>query len=85
MDDINIRRLGWAGHITRMGDEKTLKKALNGKFYNTRPVGKPRTRWEDVVRRDTSQILGIRRWRRRAEDREEWRGLLREAMAQKAL
>jgi hypothetical protein len=24
------------------------------------PVGKPRTRWEDVVRRDTSQILGTR-------------------------
>jgi len=44
-----------------------------------RPVGKPRTRWEDVVRRDTSQILGIRGWRRRAEDREEWRRLLRDA------
>jgi hypothetical protein len=26
----------------------------------TNPVGKPRTRWEDVVRRDTSQILGTR-------------------------
>jgi len=24
------------------------------------PVGKPKTRWEDVVRRDTSQILGTR-------------------------
>ena len=36
-----------------------------------RPVGKQRTRWEDVVRRDTSQILGIREWVRRAEDREE--------------
>jgi hypothetical protein len=24
------------------------------------PVGKPRTRWEDIVRRDTSQILGTR-------------------------
>jgi hypothetical protein len=24
------------------------------------PVAKPRTRWEDVVRRDTSQFLGIR-------------------------
>jgi len=34
-------------------------------------VVKPRTRWEDVVQRDISQILGIRRWRRRAEDTEE--------------
>jgi hypothetical protein len=24
------------------------------------PLGKPRTRWEDVIRRDTSQILETR-------------------------
>jgi hypothetical protein len=68
-----------------MGDEIILIKALNWKFRNTRPVGKPRTRWEDVVRRDTSQILGIRGWRRRAENGEEERRLLREAMARKGL
>jgi len=39
-------------------------------------MGKPRTRWEDVVRRDTLQILGIQGWSRRAEDREEWGHLL---------
>ena len=48
------------------------KKILNGKFHNKTPVGKPRTRWEDAVRRYTSQILGIRGWNRRAEDGEEW-------------
>jgi hypothetical protein len=58
---------------------------VNGKFHNKRPVGKPRIRREDAVRRDTSQILGRGGWRRRAEDREEWRCLLREAMAQKGL
>jgi hypothetical protein len=48
-------------------------------------VGKPRTRWDDVIRRDTSQILGIRGWKRRVEEREEWRRLLREGRAQKGL
>jgi len=48
-------------------------------------MGKPRTRWEDVVRMDTSQILGIRGWRRPAEEKEEWRPLVREARAQKGL
>jgi len=49
------------------------KRFSREKFRNKRPVGKPRTRWEDVVRRETSQILEIRGWRRRAADREEWR------------
>jgi len=48
-------------------------------------MGKPRTRWEDVVWRDASQILGIREWRRRAEDRDEWWRLRRETRAQKGL
>jgi hypothetical protein len=60
-------------------------KDLNGKFRNARPVGKPRTRWEDVVRWDTTQILGIRRWKRRAGNREGWKRLLREAGVQKEL
>jgi len=77
--------LGWAGHIVGMEDKRIPKKVLNGKFHNARPVGKPRARWEDVVWRDTPQILGIRGWRRRAEDREEWRRLPREARAQKGL
>jgi len=47
-----------------MEDERIPIKVLNRKFHITRPVGKPRTRWEDVVWRDTSQILGIRGWRR---------------------
>ena len=39
-----------------MEDERLAEKVLNGKFQNRGPVGKPRTAWENVVRRDTSQI-----------------------------
>jgi len=48
-------------------------------------VGRPRTRWADVVQRDALQLLGIRGWRRRAENRDEWRRLMREAKAWKGL
>ena len=57
VEDIKIRRLGWAGHIMRMEKERITKKILNGAFYNTRPAGRPRTRWEDVVQRDALQLL----------------------------
>ena len=83
--DIKSRKLGWAGPIIRMEEERIPKKVLNGNFYTTRPVGRPRTRWADVVQRDVVQLLGIRGWRRRAKNRDEWRCLMREAKVQKGL
>jgi len=85
VEDIKIRRLGWAGHIMRMEDEKIPKKLLNGNFHTTRPVGRPRTRWSNVVQRDALQLLGIIGWRRRTENWDEWRRLMREAKARKRL
>ena len=85
VEDIKIRRLKLAGYITRMGEERLPKKVLNGNFHTTRPVGRPRTRWVDVVQRDALQLLGIRGWRRRDANRDEWRRLMREAKARKGL
>jgi len=85
VEDIKIRRLGWAGHIKRMEEERVPKKVLNRNFYATRPVGRPRTRWADVVQRDVLQLLGIRGWKRRGENRDEWRRLIREAKVRKGL
>ena len=85
VEDIKIRRLGWAGHIKRMEEERIPKKVLSVNFYTTRPVGRPRTRWADVVQRDALHLLGIRGWRRRAENRDEWMRLMRESKARKGL
>ena len=48
-------------------------------------MGGPRKRWADVVHRDALQLLGIRGWRRRTENRDEWGRLMREAKARKGL
>jgi hypothetical protein len=57
------------GSCYENGRWRELKKSfIIGNFiiqdHNTRPVGKPRTRWEAVVQRDTSHILGISGCRR---------------------
>jgi len=46
VEDIKIRRLEWAGHIIRMEEERIPKKVLNGNIHTTKPVGRPRTRWQ---------------------------------------
>jgi len=48
-------------------------------------MGKPRTSLQNVILSDTSQILEIRGWSRRAEEREEWRCPLREPRTQKGV
>ena len=86
MEDIKIRRLEWGGgHIIGMEEERIPKNVLNGNFHTTRPVERSRTRWADVGQRDALQPLGIRGWRRRAANRDEWRRLMREAKARKRL
>ena len=85
LEYIKIGILGWAGHIIRMEEERIPKKVLNGNLHTTRPLGRPRNRWANVVQRDAFQLLGIRGWRRRDENKDEWRRLMREAKARKGL
>jgi hypothetical protein len=58
---------------------------LNGTVHTTIPVERPRTRWADVVQRYALKLLGIRGWRSKAANRDEWRRLMREGKARKWL
>jgi hypothetical protein len=44
-----------------MGKERKLYKVLVGKPEGKRPLGRPRRRWEDVVRMDLREI-GLGAW-----------------------
>jgi len=63
VEDIKIGRLGWAGHIMRMEEERIpkKKKVLNGNFCTTRKVGRPRSRWADVVQGGCITTAGDKR------------------------
>ena len=46
------RRLKWARHVAKM-EEGTIYFEI----LKTRPVGRPRSRWEDNVRRDLEENI----------------------------
>ena len=44
---IKWRRLRWAGHVARMGEERGVYRVLVGKLERRRPLGRHRRRWVD--------------------------------------
>jgi hypothetical protein len=42
----------WAGHVARVGEESKVYKVLVGKPEGKRPLGRPRSRWENGIRMD---------------------------------
>jgi hypothetical protein len=53
---ITSRRMRWAGHVTRMGEERKLYKVLVRKPEGMSPLGRLRRRWEDGIRMDLKEI-----------------------------
>jgi hypothetical protein len=57
---VKSRRMRWAVHVARMGEEKKVYKVLVGMPEGKRPLGRPRRRWEDGIRMDLREIgLGV--------------------------
>jgi hypothetical protein len=57
--------------------EKTAYKILVGKPEGKRPLGKPRRRWEDNIKKDLRDIgWGGTDWIDRAQNRDQWRALV---------
>ena len=46
---IKWRRMRWAGHVARMGEEREVYRVLVGKPEGKRPLGRPRRRWVDEM------------------------------------
>jgi hypothetical protein len=46
------RRMRWAGHVARMGEGRGVHRFLVGKPEGKRPLGRPRRRWVDNIKRD---------------------------------
>jgi hypothetical protein len=74
---VKSRRMRWAGHVARMGEERGVHRVLVGKPEGKRPLGRPRRGWEDTIKMDVQEVGGGRGdWMELAEDRDRWRALV---------
>jgi hypothetical protein len=79
---IKARRMRWAGHVVRMGEEvRGAYNILVGMPEGRRPLGRPRRRWEDNNKIDLREIgFGDVDWFHWAQDRYRWRALVNMVM-----
>jgi len=74
---IKWRRMKWAGHVARMGEEREVYRVLVGKPEGRRPLGRPRHRWVDNIRVNLQEVgCGYMDWIGLAQDRDRWRTLV---------
>jgi hypothetical protein len=81
---IKIGRLRWLGHLFRMQGLDPCKKLTLYKPEGTRRVRKPRARWLESVETDLRKT-GVKNWRRKAQDRQQWETILKEAKVHQGL
>jgi hypothetical protein len=76
---VKSRRMRWAEHVARMGEDRGVHRVLVGKPERKRPLGRPRRRWEDNIKVDLHEIGegGVRGdWMELAQDRDRCRALV---------
>ena len=78
---VKSRRMRWAGHVARMGEERGVHGVLVGKPEGKRLLGRPRRRWEDNIKMDLQEVgVGGGDWMELAQDRDRWRALVNTVM-----
>jgi hypothetical protein len=74
---IKCRRMRWAEHVARIGENRNVYRLLVGKPEGTKPLGRPRRRWVYNIRIDLVEVgLGDVDCIDLAQDRDRWRALV---------
>jgi len=68
---LQLNRLHWYGHVLRKGDYDWVKKCMEYEVEGSRPRGRPKRTWKEVVREDCQA-------RKHAMDHCKWRKVIKE-------
>jgi len=67
--------------VARMGEGRGVYRVLVGKPEGKRPLGRPRSRWEDNIKMDLQEVEGgCVDWMELAQDRDKGRALVSTVM-----
>jgi hypothetical protein len=78
---IKSRSMRWDGHVARMGEGRGIYRVLVGRPEGKRPLGIPRSRWEDNIKMDLRETgIDGSNWIRLAQDRVQLRAFMNTVM-----
>jgi len=66
---IKKQGLNWLGHVESMTEDNNVQKIKRWKPMSERPIGRPKTRWEDDILEDI-RSTNIRNWKKVAQGRD---------------
>ena len=75
---IKTQSLNWLGHVERMAEDNIVQKIKRWKPKSKRPIGRPKTRWEDDVV-ECIKSINIRSWKKVAQNRDSWKKVVEQA------
>jgi hypothetical protein len=72
------QRLSWFGHIKRKPETSKVRNIHKWQPYVTRPVGRPKQRWNDDVRNNLRKMK-LQKWPEQIQDCLEWKKTVEKA------
>ena len=75
---VKAQQLSWFGHKNRMPDTSIVKRIHMWKPFTGRPVGRPKSRWEDGVRNDLKGMK-LMKLAEQVQDCPKWKDIVKKA------